>query len=199
MKKRVLSAGLLAAIASSLCCIAPLIAIFAGISGLASSFSWIAPARPYLIGISILALGMAFYFAYKPATAEDCACAVPEKKSFLNSKGFLWFVALFAIGMFCFPHFANNFYSQETQLITTADSTKTVQFTLKIKGMTCAACENYVQSTLIPMDGMAAAKASYKNGNAIIQVDTSKTSIAELKVSLEEETGYKVVDVQLEN
>lgn len=194
MKTTYVSTGLFAAIASSLCCIAPLIAMFGGVAGAASAFSWIEPARPFLIGISIIALGLAFYQAYKPKLIDDCSCEVPEKKSFLNSKGFLWSITILSILMFSFPYYSNNFYSQAAIVQTDSDSTKTVQCTIGIKGMTCAGCENHVQSALLPMNGVSEAKASYKEGNAIIQVDTSKISISEVKIKLEEETGYKVLD-----
>lgn len=194
MKTTYIGAGLLAAIASSLCCIAPLIAIVGGIAGTASSFSWIEPARPFLIGVSIVALGLAFYQAYKPVAVDDCNCEVPEKRSFLNSKGFLWMVTVLSILMFSFPYYSNNFYPPVIVEQTDSDSTKTVQCTIDIKGMTCAGCENHVQTALLPMNGVSEAKASYKDGNAIVQVDTSKISISELKMKLEEETGYKVLN-----
>ena len=194
MKTTYIGTGLLAAIASSLCCIAPLLALLGGVAGTASTFSWIEPARPFLIGISVIALGLAFYQAYKPKPVDDCNCEVPEKKSFLNSKGFLWSITILSILMFSFPHYSNNFYSQFTVVQTDSDSTKTVQCTIDIKGMTCAGCENHVQSALLPLNGVSEAKASYKEGNAIIQVDTSKISISELKMKLEEETGYEVLD-----
>ncbi len=60
------SAGLLSAIAASLCCITPVLALIAGSSGIAASFSWIEPARPYLITVAIAALGFAWYQKLKP-------------------------------------------------------------------------------------------------------------------------------------
>ncbi len=197
MKTTYIGTGLLAAIASSLCCIAPLIAIVGGIAGTASAFSWIEPARPFLIGLSIIALGFAFYQAYKPVAVDDCNCEVPEKKSFLKSKSFLWVVTVLSILMFSFPYYSNNFYPLVSSEQTISDSTKTVQCTFDIKGMTCAGCENHVQTALLPMNGVTEARASYKEGNAIIQVDTSKISISELKTKLEEETGYKVMDHEI--
>ncbi len=197
MKITYASTGLFAAIASSLCCIAPIIAMFGGVAGAASTFSWVEPARPFLIGISIIALGLAFYQAYKTKPVDDCNCEVPAKKSFLNSKSFLWSVTILSILMFSFPYYSNNFYSQAAVVQTDLDSTKTVQCTIGIKGMTCAGCENYVQYALLPMNGVLEAKASYKDGNAIIQVDTSMISIGELKMKLEEETGYKVLDYKI--
>ena len=197
MKTTYIGTGLLAAIASSLCCIAPLIAIVGGIAGTASAFSWIEPARPFLIGLSIIALGFAFYQAYKPVAVDDCNCEVPEKKSFLKSKSFLWVVTVLSILIFSFPYYSNNFYPLVSSEQTISDSTKTVQCTFDIKGMTCAGCENHVQTALLPMNGVTEARASYKEGNAIIQVDTSKISISELKTKLEEETGYKVMDHEI--
>ena len=63
---QLISAGLLTAIASSLCCITPVLAIVAGSSGLASTFSWLEPFRPYFIGMTILVLGFAWYQKLKP-------------------------------------------------------------------------------------------------------------------------------------
>lgn len=197
MKTTYIGTGLLAAIASSLCCIAPLVAIIGGVAGTASVFSWIEPARPFLIGLSIIALGFAFYQAYKPVAVDDCNCEVPAKKSFLKSKSFLWVVTVLSILMFSFPYYSNNFYPPLSSEQTISDSTKTVQCTIGIKGMTCAGCENHVQSALLPMNGVSEAKASYKEGNVIIQIDTSKISISELKTKLEEETGYKVMDHEI--
>ncbi len=194
MKTTYIGAGLLAAIASSLCCIAPLIAIIGGVAGTASAFAWIEPARPFLIGLSVIALSLAFYQAYKPVVVDDCNCEFPEKKSFLNSKGFLWMVTVLSILMFSFPYYSNNFHPPVTVEQNDSDSTKTVQCTFDIKGMTCSGCEGHVQKALLPMNGVTEAKASYKDGNAVIQVDTSKVSISELKMKLEEKTGYKVLD-----
>ena len=59
--KKLIGAGLLTAIAASLCCITPVLALVAGTSGLASTFSWLEPYRPYLIGLTILVLGFAWY------------------------------------------------------------------------------------------------------------------------------------------
>ena len=64
--KKLIGAGLLTAIAASLCCITPVLALVAGTSGLASTFSWLEPFRPYFIGLTILVLGFAWYQKLKP-------------------------------------------------------------------------------------------------------------------------------------
>ena len=80
------SAGVLSAIAASLCCITPVIALLAGSSSIAANFSWIEPARPYLIGLSIAVLVFAWYLKLKPAKPNnmDCDCE-NNKEGFIPS------------------------------------------------------------------------------------------------------------------
>jgi hypothetical protein len=63
MKKQqgILGAGVLTAVAASLCCITPVLAIVAGSSGIVASFSWLEPIRPYLIGLTVIVLGFAWH------------------------------------------------------------------------------------------------------------------------------------------
>src|SRR5882724_10526189 len=98
-------AGVLSAIAASLCCITPVIALLAGSSSIAGNFSWIEPARPYLIALSITVLTFGWYFKLKPAKTTDmnCNCETTNKPSFLQSKTFLGVVTVFAILMMTFP------------------------------------------------------------------------------------------------
>ena len=87
--KKLIGAGLLTAIAASLCCITPVLALVAGTSGLASTFSWLEPFRPYFIGLTILVLGFAWYQKLKPKKQIDCNCETEEKQKFIQSKMFL--------------------------------------------------------------------------------------------------------------
>ena len=64
--KKIIGAGLLTAIAASLCCITPILALIAGASGLASTFSWLEPFRPYFIGLTVLVIGFAWYQKLRP-------------------------------------------------------------------------------------------------------------------------------------
>ena len=68
---KLIGAGLLTAIAASLCCITPVLALIAGTSGLASTFSWLEPFRPYFIGLTILVLAFAWYQKLKPQKKID--------------------------------------------------------------------------------------------------------------------------------
>lgn len=191
-----MSTGLLAAIASSLCCIAPLLAIIGGVSGGASMFSWVEPFRPYLIGVSALALGYAFYQAYKTKPVDDCGCEVPEKKSFLNSKGFLWGVTLVSILLFTFPYYANVFYSspqdQGVAGVTAHDEQEVSTVKLWVTGMTCGSCENHVNHALASIEGVLSSETSFDDGTTVVKFDPSKTDVQSFSTAIEEETGYTV-------
>ena len=67
---KVAYAGILTAMAASICCITPVLALIAGTSGIASTFSWVEPFRPYLIGITILVLVFAWYQKLRPKTQD---------------------------------------------------------------------------------------------------------------------------------
>jgi len=68
--KNLIGTGMLAAITASLCCIAPVAAIFAGTSSFATTFSFLEPLRPYLIGITIVVLAFAWFQNLKKGTGR---------------------------------------------------------------------------------------------------------------------------------
>ena len=87
--KSLFGAGLLAALAASLCCITPLLAVVGGLGGAASSFAWLEPYRLYFVALTVAVLGFTWYRQLRPtAAAADC-CAVPEKKPLMQTTAFL--------------------------------------------------------------------------------------------------------------
>lgn len=144
-------AGVLSAIAASLCCITPVVALLAGSSSIAANFSWIEPARPYFIGLSIAVLLFAWYVKLKHAKMADVNgnCETTKKASFLQSKTFLGIVTVFAILMMAFPLYAKMFYPRpkvQTATLAAVDNKQQVKFT--IQGMTCEGCEAHVNNEL---------------------------------------------------
>lgn len=192
-ENKLIGAGLLAAITSSLCCITPVLALIAGTSGIASTFSWLEPFRPYLIGLTILVLGFAWYQKLKPQKEIDCECETDEKPKFIQSKKFLGIVTVFAIIMLAFPYYSSIFYPNIEKQIIVVDKSdiKTMEF--KISGMTCASCEEHVNHEVNKLNGIVNSKASYENGNAIIEFDKTKTNEKEIENAINA-TGYKVTD-----
>jgi hypothetical protein len=122
-KGGLIGAGILSAIAASLCCITPVLALIAGSNGIASAFSWLEPARPYLIGITVLVLAFAWYQKLKPKKAEvECVCESDEKSSFLQTKTFLGIVTVFAALMLAFPYYSYIFYPKTKSKVVIVES-----------------------------------------------------------------------------
>ncbi|AKA35421.1 MULTISPECIES: mercuric transport protein MerTP [Flavobacteriaceae] len=185
--------GIFTAVAASVCCITPVLALLAGTSGIASTFSWIEPFRPYLIGLTILVLGFAWYQKLKPKSQHeiDCACEDDEKPSFLQSKTFLLIVTLFASLMLAFPYYSGIFYTQPTKEIVYVQQDNIVKKTFTVEGMTCTGCENHVKSEVNKLDGILSVKASYKEGITIVKYDRTKVSEEQI-INAINSTGYKV-------
>ncbi|MFD0863971.1 mercuric transport protein MerTP [Sungkyunkwania multivorans] len=185
--------GIISAIAASICCITPVLAVIAGTSGIASTFSWIEPFRPYLIGLTILVLCFAWYQKLKSKNEIDCECHINEKPKFIQSKTFLGIVTVFAIVMLAFPYYSGIFYPNTEKQIILVDKSdiKTTEF--KISGMTCTGCEEHVNHEVNKLNGIVNSKTSYEKGNAIIEFDKTKTNETEIEKAINS-TGYKVTD-----
>ena len=190
-EKKLIGAGLLTAITASLCCITPIFAQIAGTSGIASTFSWIEPFRPYLIGLTILVLAFAWYQKLKPQKEIDCECETDEKAKFIQSRKFLGIVTVFAIVMLAFPYYSGIFYPNTEKQIIVVDKSDIKKTEFKISGMTCASCEENVNHEVNKLNGIVNSKASYENGNAVIEFDKTKTNETEIEKAINS-TGYKV-------
>lgn len=188
---KLIGVGLLTAIAASLCCITPVLALVAGTSGLASAFSWLEPFRPYFIGLTVLVIGFAWYQKLNSKKQMDCNCKTGEKSKFIQSKTFLGIVTIFAGLMLAFPYYARIFYpkTEKQAIVVDKSNVQTVEFS--IIGMTCASCEEHVNHEVNKLSGIIELIASYENGNAIVEFDNSKTNIAEIKKAING-TGYSV-------
>tara|TARA_R110002096_G_scaffold4954_10_gene23222 strand:- start:7961 stop:8575 length:615 start_codon:yes stop_codon:yes gene_type:complete len=195
--KALISSGVIASIAASLCCITPVLALIAGASGMAATFSWLEPARPYFIGIAVLVLGFAWYQKLKPKKDIDCDCETDEKPSFWQSKRFLAIVTVFATLMLAFPYYSGIFFSENQTKTIIVKESDIVKATLSIEGMTCTGCQHHVNQALKDSEGVIEASSSYETGTAVVKFDKSKVSLEKLSKAVEKETGYKVTQTQI--
>ncbi|MES2331129.1 mercuric transport protein MerTP [Sediminibacterium roseum] len=189
----VIGTGVLSALAASICCITPVIALLAGSSSIAANFSWIEPARPYLIGLSIAVLGFAWYQQLKPVknNPDDCHCDT-GKKSFFQSRLLLFIVTVFSILMMTFPLYARIFYSNPDAKIATGIATPDKkQTTFSIRGMSCQSCEGEINNELSKLQGVVAYSTSYGKGTSVVTYDPSKVSDKTI-ISAINKTGYVV-------
>jgi len=186
-------AGILTAVAASLCCITPVLALFSGAAGAASAFTWMEPFRPYLIGITVLVLGVAWYQKLKPQKAgdPDCACEEEEGKTpFLQSKLFLGLVTAFAVLMMAFPYYSPLFYpdNQKEVIVVQQNNIRTLH--LNVEGMTCSSCNNTVENAAFHAEGVLDARADFRTGKAVVKYDKSKASQDKIIHAIDA-TGYK--------
>ena len=192
---KVAFAGILTAMAASICCITPVMALIAGTSGIASTFSWVEPFRPYLIGITILVLVFAWYQKLRPKTQEEivCTCEDDAKPSFWQSKSFLLIVTVFAGLMLAFPYSSNMFYAQPNKDIVYVSQSNIVKHTFNVEGMTCAGCETHIESEVNKLNGILSVKASYEAANTVVEYDKTKTDLTVIQKAINS-TGYKIVE-----
>jgi mercuric ion transport protein len=192
-EKKLIGIGILASITASLCCIMPILTLIAGTSGVLSTLSWLEPFKPYLIGITFLTLSLVWYQKIKSHKEIDCGCAPKEKPKFIHSKIFLGMLTLFALSMLAFPYYSSVFHTQTNKVVIASNKAdlKTIEF--KISGMTCANCEKHVNQEVKKLSGIVNSKVSYKNGNAIINFDITKTNKTEIEQAIKT-TGYKVTN-----
>ena len=190
---KLIGTGIFTAIAASLCCITPILALIAGTSGLASTFSWLEPFRPYFIGLTILVLGFAWYQKLKPKKQIDCNCDTEEKQKFIQSKMFLGIVTVFAIVMLAFPYYSSIFYPKTEKQIIVVDKSNVQKAEFTISGMTCTSCEANVNHEVNKLTGIINSTTSYDNGKTVVAFDNSKTNIAEIEKAINS-TGYSVTN-----
>ncbi|HSH64597.1 MAG TPA: mercuric transport protein MerTP [Bacteroidia bacterium] len=191
-EKKLIGAGLLTAIASSLCCITPILAIVAGSSGIASTFSWLEPFRPYFIGMTVLVLGFAWYQKLKPQKQSDCNCETNQKPNFMQTKSFLGIITAMSVLLLSFPSYAHIFIpkTKSVSIVTSTSKIQKVEFT--IKGMTCSGCEHHVKTEINKLKGIVEVVVSYENGNAIVKFDNKQTTIEQIEKAINS-TGYKSI------
>jgi copper chaperone CopZ len=95
--------------------------------------------------------------------------------------------------MLAFPYFSEIFYSNTAKHIIAVEKSDIRTTEFKISGMTCAGCEKHVNHEVNKLNGIVNSKASYENGNAIIEFDRTKTNQTEIEKAINS-TGYKVTE-----
>ncbi len=190
-----LGAGLLTAIAASLCCITPILAIVGGLGGVASAFSWMEPFRPYLIALTIVVLSIAWYNTLKTKKSDiDCDCEEETKRKYINSKSFLLIITIVSAGLLAFPYYSGIFVpKQESKKVLIVNEKNLVEMKFTINDMACSACEAQINHNISNLKGVIKVNTSYKNKQSVVEFDTTKTKIQDIENAVDE-TGYTVSD-----
>jgi|CXWL01.1.fsa_nt_gi copper chaperone CopZ len=201
-KSNVLVGGaVFAAFVSSLCCVLPLIAVFFGLGafGAAAIFE---TARPYMISVAFAALAYGFYRVYfrREECAEGESCAT-KPVSRIN-KIFLWIGAVVIVAFAFSPSYLGYIAAAITAPSPQAVESAPVAVTeepvtrktiiLKIRGMTCEACETHIETPLRKLHGVISADADYKKHNVTVVYDSALTTVEKIKETITA-TGYELI------
>ena len=195
---KLMGASAFMAIAASVCCITPVLALLAGSGSIAAGFSWIAPVRPYMIGVTIALLGFSWYQKVKPQPVDDCGCAIDEKPTFIQSKTFLTVITVFVALVLALPYYSHIFFPKNEKQIVIIDKSDLLTAEFKISGMNCQACEEEIKHEVNKLNGITKVEVSYEEGAARIQFDKSKSNIEEITKAINS-TGYRVTKKKLKN
>ena len=105
--KSSMTAGVLAAIGASVCCVGPLVLLGLGVSGAwIGNLTALAPYQPFFIATAVAFLGFGFWRAYRrPATCSDeGSCARPGSSRVARIG--LWVAAALILAAVTFPYTA---------------------------------------------------------------------------------------------
>jgi mercuric ion transport protein len=101
-----LAGALVTGLASSACCLGPLVLAIVGIGGAASALA-LAQYRPYFLVLTAAFLGLAFYLTYRrPASACSPGSACDMPKANRLGKTLLWLATLVVVLAATFPYYS---------------------------------------------------------------------------------------------
>ncbi len=199
MKEKVAIGGsVAAAIAASLCCLGPLVAVVLGL-GTFSAAAFFEAWRPYLIGLTALALAGAFYLTYRKREVQCEGGACEMRSASRASKILLWLATVAVIAFATFPYYygallraqaRNNTPAAVSNASSQVVNTNEARAVIAVSGMTCDGCAAHIQSELVKVSGVRSADVSYKKGQAVVVYDPSATNLDAIRGAINA-TGYK--------
>lgn len=76
------------------------------------------------------------------------------------------------------------------------DKAKKQKAEFKITGMTCNACSSKVTNNVKKVNGILNAQVSHENGNAVVEFDGSKTTMAQIQQAIKS-SGFQVTEAKI--
>lgn len=193
-KKEILALGASAvsAVAASLCCIGPLVAVVLGLGGFAGA-SFFAKWRPVMLPVTFALLALAWYLTYrtpKNACSEDGACAAKPTGKW--NKVVLWLATAFVVGTALFPVFSATIVrsGQPTKAQPALAPENLATLKVRISSMDCEACAVSIRTTLQKQSGIQSAQVRFATKEAVVQYDATKLSPEKIIAAIDQ-TGFK--------
>ena len=176
--------GIVAAIASSICCVGPLILGLVGVGG-ASSLLFLEQYRGLIMGLVTMLISIGWIMNYrleKKECSEGAICADPKKRKMRRIS--LGIGTIIAIVFMASPILLTSISQAQNNTKTSIGKIKT----LYIEGMTCGGCELGVRKAL---------KRAGLKGDQILSVDHSspnpKKNIGSAVIKVPEKLSCKII------
>jgi copper chaperone CopZ len=190
-------ASVLAAIAASVCCIGPIVAVGLGFSaaGLAAAFE---PVRPYLLVLTFVILGFAFYRAYR-RPEEDCATRICEKPVSRRAQlRMLWLGAAIVVLFTAFPYYSGTLWKTlgpRFQAFAASTAEANSLAVLTVDDLNCGGCVAAIQQTLSRLDGIRDVKFNYNDNTASVSFDGKRVTAEQIEAKVKA-VGVNVVTMR---
>jgi copper chaperone CopZ len=213
-EKMFLGGAFIAAIAASLCCILPILAIALGLGafGIASVFESI---RPYLLVVVFLALAFGFYQTYfrREKCGEGQACSTKPVGRF--NQMILWMATISVVAIASFPYFTGYIVSaldkqppptteinqpnavtenivnenKDESAAAESESQNRKTIVIAVEGMTCEGCAAQLNVALKRLEGVISAEANYPQKNVKVIYNPKQVTIERIKKAIYD-AGY---------
>jgi mercuric ion transport protein len=190
--------AILAAIASGVCCVTPLLFVLLGLGAFGAAHAF-EVARPYMLGAAVLFLAYGFYRTYF-RRAQSCAPgeACATKPVNRMSRALLWIGMAAVVAFALSPYYAGTLASRLSakpavmagQMQSATQQPAVAQAKYKVTGMDCASCETTIRLALEKTQGVSRAEVSYGRGEALVEYDPNVTTPEKLRDAITG-TGYQ--------
>lgn len=187
-----LTGGLLTAVAASLCCLGPLVAVALGFGTLAAA-GWLESWRPlFLVGtVGFLAAAWWLTLRARRAACADGSCVSASSRR--RTLGMLIGGTVIVSALAVFPQIAGVVagYNEHGQ----AAAAGAQVLRVRIPTMDCAACAVGIERTLRRVEGVRSASVSYESKQAEIVYDPAVATPAALIARIDA-TGFRAEAVK---
>lgn len=215
-EKVFLGGAFVGAVAASLCCILPVLAIAFGLGafGVASVFETL---RPYLLAVVVLALAFSFYHVYfrREKCGEGEACSTKPIRRF--NQIVLWVATIAVLAIAAFPYYTSyvvsvfdrqqpsdaetsqfnpvnatenpDLQNKDEEAMAESESQTRKTVVIVVEGMTCESCTSHINIALKRLGGVISAEASYPKKNVTVVYDSKKVTVERIRQGIRD-AGY---------
>ncbi len=183
----ILAGGFLSALAASLCCIGPLLALAAGAGSFAAA-GWFERWRPTFLAVTAALLAVAWVLTLRARrmAGKDSTCAAPRGGRW--TLGVLIFSTVLVGAVAMFPQIAQTAASQPMARAKAPAQGSVLR--VRIPSMDCAACALGIEGTLKRVPGVRSAVVRYADKEAEVVFDPATISASALIAKIDA-TGFK--------